>query len=67
MDARERLMRTIMVLEQSLPDMRARLEWYPPENLERKYTEKFIASMESELAKAKQELADLDKAASPPK
>lgn len=60
-------MRTIMGLEHSLPDMRARLEWYPPENLERKYTEKFIASMESELARAKKELEDLDKAAPPPK
>ncbi|MBI5595289.1 MAG: hypothetical protein HY928_04285 [Elusimicrobia bacterium] len=67
MDARERLVRTIMGLEQSLPEMRARLEWYPAENLERKYTEKFIASMESELARAKQELADLEKAAPPPK
>ena len=61
MDARERLERIIMGLEQSIPEMRGRLEFFPPDDLERRYTEKFVVSMEAELAKAKKELADLGK------
>ncbi len=61
MDARERLERTIMGLEQSIPEMRGRLSYFPPDHLERRYTEKFIASMEAELIKAKQELDALGK------
>lgn len=61
MEAKERLERIIMGLEQSIPEMRGRLEWYPPDNLERKYTEKFVASMEAELVKAKKELEGLGK------
>ncbi len=64
MDPRERLERLIMGLEQSIPEMRARLQYIPPEDLERKYTEKFVASMEEELAKARRELEALDKAGS---
>ena len=62
MDPRERLERLIMGLEQSIPEMRARLQYIPPEDLERKYTEKVVASMEEELAKARRELEALDKA-----
>lgn len=61
MDARERLERIIMGLEQSIPEMRGRIQYFPPEDLERKYTEKFVASMEAELAKAKRELEALGK------
>ena len=51
-----------MGLEQSIPEMRARLEYIPPEDLERKYTEKFVASMEEELAKARRDLKAMDQA-----
>lgn len=61
MDARERLERIIMGLEQSIPEMRGRIQYFPPGDLERKYTEKFVASMEAELAKAKRELEALGK------
>lgn len=50
-----------MGIEQSIPEMRGRLAFFPPDHLERKYTEKFIASMEAELARAKQELEALGK------
>ncbi|MDE2292621.1 MAG: hypothetical protein KGL53_11115 [Elusimicrobia bacterium] len=61
MEARERLTRLVMGLEMSIPEMRERLQWIPEGDLERKYTEKFIVSMEAELAKAKAELAALKK------
>lgn len=63
MDPRERLERLIMGLEQSIPDMKNRLQWIPPADLEYKYTEKFVATMEAQLAKARQELDELDKKA----
>lgn len=61
METRERLTRLIMGLEMSIPEMKERLEWIPAGELERKYTEKFIASMEAELAKAKAELEAFEK------
>lgn len=62
MEPRERLERLIMGLEQSIPEMRARLQYIPPEDIERRYTEKFVASMEEELAKARRDLKAMDAA-----
>ena len=50
-----------MGLEQSIPDMKNRLQWIPPADLEYKYTQKFVASMEAELAKARLDLDALGK------
>lgn len=63
MDPREKLERLIMGLEQSIPDMKSRLQWIPPDDLEYKYTEKFVATMEAELVKARKDLDELDKQA----
>ncbi|TBR22205.1 hypothetical protein EPO15_08555 [bacterium] len=61
MDPRERLERLIMGLEQSIPDMKNRLQWIPPDDLEHKYTQKFVATMEEQLAKARLDLEALGK------
>lgn len=63
MDPRERLERLIMGLEQSIPDMRNRLQWIPPDDLEYKYTQKFVATMEEQLVQARKDLEALGKPA----
>jgi hypothetical protein len=57
-DPRERLERLVMGLEQSIPDMKNRLQWIPPDDLEYKYTQKFVAAMEDQLAKARKDLEE---------
>jgi exonuclease VII small subunit len=59
MERREYLERVIMGLEMSIPDFRSRLQYYKDGDLEKKYAEKFLASMEENLAKYKSELAEL--------
>lgn len=55
------LERLVMGLETSIEDMRARVPLYPKEDIERRYAEKFLASMEENLVKARAELAELEK------
>lgn len=62
-DPRERLERLIMGLEQSIPDMKSRLQWIPPDDLEYKYTQKFVATMEDQLVQARKDLEALGKPA----
>ncbi len=59
MDRREYLERVIMGLEMSIPDFESRLKYYKEGDVEKKYAEKFLASMTENLAKYKEELAGL--------
>lgn len=52
-----------MGLEQSIPDMKNRLQWIPPDDLEYKYTQKFVATMEDQLVQARKDLEALGKPA----
>jgi hypothetical protein len=57
----DRLERLIMGLEMSIPDMKSRLG-YCSDEVEKRYTAKFIASMEEQLEKARTELEGQRKA-----
>jgi len=59
MERREYLERVIMGLEMSIPDFEGRLKYYKDGDLEKKYAEKFIGSMNDNLAKYKAELETL--------
>ncbi|OIO11208.1 MAG: hypothetical protein AUJ52_02360 [Elusimicrobia bacterium CG1_02_63_36] len=59
MERREYLERVIMGLEMSIPDFKSRLQYYKDGDLEKKYAEKFLLSMEENLSKYKAELASL--------
>lgn len=50
-----------MGLEMSIPDMKARLQWIPPTDLEYRYTQKFVQTMEEQLAQARKDLEALGK------
>jgi len=62
MDRREYLERVITGLEMSIPDFEGRLKYYKEGDVEKKYAEKFLASMSENLAKYKEELAALPEA-----
>ena len=53
------LERLIPGLEMAIEDLKARQQYYPPEDLEGKYAKKFLASMEENLAKAQKEYEEL--------
>jgi hypothetical protein len=55
------LERLIMGLEQSIENQKFEIPYYKPEDLQLKYAKKFLAAMEESLAKAKEELAELQK------
>ncbi len=59
MERREYLERVIMGLEMSIPDFESRLKYYKDGDVEKKYAEKFVASMQDNLAKYKMELENL--------
>ena len=59
MERREYLERVIQGLEMSIPDFESRLKYYKDGDLEKKYAEKFIGSMQENLAKYKDELETL--------
>ncbi len=61
MERKELLERIIMGLEQQIPDLTARLKYYEEDDLELKYSKKFLASMEENLKKSRAELSDLDR------
>lgn len=56
MDREYYLQRVIMGLEQSIRDMKMKLEYLDEDNLDRKYTVKFLASMEENLVEHRKEL-----------
>ncbi len=60
MDRRQHLERLIMGLEQSIPDLKSRVRYDEDGDLEKKYTERFLKSMEENLGKSRRELAELD-------
>jgi len=55
----EYLERLILGLEMAIPENQAKLKYYKPEELEHVYTKKFLAAMEENLARARQELEEL--------
>ena len=62
-DRKDYLGRLIMGLEQAIENTKFEIPYYKPEDLQLKYAKKFLASMEENLAAAKKELAELEKAA----
>jgi hypothetical protein len=58
---KEQLQRMILGLESQIPDFESRLQYYAPDDVEFRYAQKFVKSMQDNLEKAKQELAELDK------
>ena len=48
-----------MGLEMSIPDFEGRLKYYKDGDVEKKYAEKFVASMQENLAKYQDELVAL--------
>jgi hypothetical protein len=59
MERKELLRRMIMGLEQQIPELRERMKYYEKDDLELKYSEKFLASMEKNLTEAQKELESL--------
>ena len=53
--------------EQSIENLKFEIPYYKPEDLQLKYAKKFMAAMQENMAKAKEELAELEKGGAPEK
>ena len=62
-DRRDYLERLIMGLEQTIENQKFEIPYYKEGDLQLVYAKKFLASCEDNLAKARQELEELKKAA----
>lgn len=60
-DRKEYLERLVMGLEQTIESTKSMIPYYKPDDLELVYAKKFMAAAEENLARAKKELAELEK------
>ena len=60
MPRKEYLRRLVMGLEEGIERTKCELPYYKPQDIELKYAQKFLAAMEENLIKSREELAKLE-------